>query len=587
VRPSILTTPSQRHKQRKGAQALSFVRVYFALFVIGAAFFWSIYSIVTTRAEEAPPGTTTLRIGHWQLETGVRDGLSKLAAEYQKLHPNVRIVQDAIPISVYPTWLTTNLLGGTAPDMVEVPRYHMPDDIILSFHNRYFLPITPYITRPNPYNKGTNLEGVPLRKTFKDGMRNAYVKETQEYMSIPLSLFGARVFYNKDLLKKLTGLNEAPSDYRAFLKVCAQIETQKNEKGQRYAAIAGSRDHLWAWEAMMFDPLTYPAVRRVDFNRDGVVSSHELFVAIKTDRMSLTFPAFKARYQMMREVTNHFQVGYTGVPLGDAIFLFAQQRAVFLSTGTWDARSLQTQANGKFEIGIMDFPRPAPSDPEYGSLMEGPVYEEQEQGFPFAVTRNSKNAEIAVDFLLFLAAQKQNEELNSIMGWIPSIQGAKIDSFLKPFEPHLEGVYTALMLRLGGETRNKYQQVYSLYQSKQIDFDQLVKEFEPFYKTRGEADYLESQRDWRRGILINEQLLAAQRARAMLGTGDEQKLRWIKYRAFTTSRQVLPEVEHSQQLALIRNGPSLKSTGPYEYSAELLDRVRRRIFGAHKEAAAR
>ena len=52
------------------------------------------------------------------------------------------------------------------------------------------MPLTPYIGRPNPYNAGTELEGKPLRATFKDGMRLAYVKEIQEYMVVPLSLFG-------------------------------------------------------------------------------------------------------------------------------------------------------------------------------------------------------------------------------------------------------------------------------------------------------------------------------------------------------------------------------------------------------------
>jgi hypothetical protein len=53
-----------------------------------------------------------------------------------------------------------------------------------------------------------------------------------------------------------------------------------------------------------------------------------------------------------------------------------------------------------------------------------------------------------------MAARKQNEELNSIMGWIPITVGAKMDIFYEAFAPRLEGVYGALsVLGLGGETR--------------------------------------------------------------------------------------------------------------------------------------
>jgi ABC-type glycerol-3-phosphate transport system substrate-binding protein len=577
-RNSMLSSSAHLSQRIFASKPVSFVRLYFAILLIGGAFLWSCYSIISTRVEESPPGTVTIRIAHWQFETGVREAIRQQAAEYQKLHPNVRIAQETIPEPVYPTWMTTNLLGQTAPDIVEVPFGKMPDEIILSFHNRYFLPLTPYVGRPNPYNKGDkDLENLPLRATFKDGMRMSYVKEMQEYMVMPLSLFGTRIFYNRDLLKKLTGLSEPPKEYRAFLATCEKIAAQSDASGQRYAPIANSKEHIWAWDGMMFNPLTYPLLRRIDFNRDAKVGLDEFFVGVKSGRIDFHHPALVARYQMMREVYNQSQPGYTGVALQDAVFLFAQQRAVFLSTGTWDARSLQSQAGKNFEIGICDFPRPTPDDQVYGKLLEGPVYEEPERGFPFAITRTSPHAEQALDFLLFLAAKKQNQELNQTMGWIPVIKGTQMDDFLKPFEPCLEGVYSALEPKLGSEVTNKYQQVYSLYQSNQISYEQFVEQFETFYKSRGLEDYKESRRDWRRALQDDEQRLASLRAAAMFGAPAEAPARWTRYRAVTQSRQVLPEVIHSQQFQLIEKGPEAGAVGPYEYSAEVMKKIRERV----------
>jgi len=558
------------------SRVFKFLREYFALIVVVATFAWSAVMIVVYRANEAPPGSVTLRIGHWQLEASVRDAIDAMAVKYRETHPNVYIVQDAIPESVYGQWVSTQLMGGTSPDIVQVGSM-LPANIWLSYYNRYFIPLSREVNRPNPHNKGTELENTPLRQTYKDGMRTSYVDEMQEYINVPLSQFGVRVFYNKTLLKKLTGLEKAPQEYRAFLDVCAKIAAQTNAQGKDYIAIAGSGYHFSMWDPMMFDPLTYAAVRKADFNRDAFVGNDEEYVAIKTGRLSFHFPAYAAKFKMLREVTDFFQPGYTGLTRDEAVFLFAQQKAVFMTTGTWDARSLEKQAEGQFEVGVMDFPLPRKDDPYYGPIIEGPVYERPGGGFSFGITRTSKNQDIALDFLLFISSQKQNEELNRIIGWIPCILGTKMDPLLKAFEPHLSGVYSAMNVWLGGETATKWMQLYSSYQVNQITYEELVNQFEPFYKEQGLKDFMEQQRDWRRGMQRNEQFLASIRARALAAEGDASTSAWVKYRALTTSRQIWSELGHSRQVKLLEQGPDTGAVGPYEYSPAVMEKIKARV----------
>jgi raffinose/stachyose/melibiose transport system substrate-binding protein len=331
------------------------------------------------------------------------------------------------------------------------------------------------------------------------------------------------------------------------------------------------------WEAMMFDPLTYGILRRADFNRDGTIGNDEMYVAIKTGRLSFDHPSLKAKFKMIREVTDHFQVGFTGLTRDEAVFLFAQQRAVFMTTGTWDARSLEQQAEDRFRVGVMDFPLPARDDPYYGELIEGPLYERPMGGFPFAITRTTKHPEAALDFLLFLAGKEQNEKLNRIIGWIPAVKGTKMDPLLEAFEPHLEGVYKCENLFLGGETWIKWWQLYSRYQIDDISYDDMAAEFEPFYKERGMQDFMELQKDWRRGMHVNEQFLAGIRAKAFVSEGDEQVSQWVKYRVLTTSRQVWPEANHARQMNLLEKGPDLGAYGPYEHRPDVLEKVRERL----------
>ncbi|HEY8240113.1 MAG TPA: ABC transporter substrate-binding protein, partial [Kiritimatiellia bacterium] len=521
-----------------------------------------------------PPGSITIRLGHWQLEASVRDGIEQMARAYrEKVNPNVYVVQDAIPEGLYGQWVSTQLMGGTAPDIMQVGNF-LPPPVWLSYYNRYFVPLTRYVNAPNPHNAGTDVAQTPLRQTYKDGMKSAYVSEMQEYIGIPLSIFGVRIFYNKDLLKKLTGLDEAPRDYRAFLKVCEEIRAQKDGAGREFVAIAGSGYHFGMWSGMMFDPVTYTALKRGDFNRDGDLGSDELFVAVQTGRMSFRHPAYEARFQMQREVTDFFQTGYTGLSRDEAVFLFAQQRAVFMTTGTWDARSLQQQAEGRFEIGVMDFPLPSKDDPYYGPVIAGPVYESIDAGFRFSISRSSPHFEEALDFLRFMASQKQNEELNRIIGWIPAITGTGMDPLLKAFEPHLEGVYGAFPIVIGGETSVKWGQLFSLFQVGKVDYPEFAKEYEDFYKEKGLQDYLEQQREWRRGMQRNEQFLAGIRAKALTTEGSEQLSNWVKYRALTSQRQVWAEIDHSRQMKMIELRVPPPEVGPYEYSEKVLQRVR-------------
>lgn len=546
--------------------------------VLAGAFIWSGMMIVARRAEEAEPGTITLRIAHWQLEAGVRDAFEEMAAEYQKLHPDVRIQQEAIPDQTYGQWMTTQLIGGNAPDIMQIG-FGLPWPVLVSYFGRYFVPLTRYANQPNPYNAGTELEGVSLRQTYKDAMRAGYVPEHQEYMMVPLSIFGVRIFYNKDLYEQLTGRTEPPQHYREFIKACRTIAQHRGPTGKHYVPIAASRYHMFHWESLMFDPLTYPAMGVTDFNRDGAVGNTEVYAAFRSGLLDWDHPALEARFQMVDEITDQFQTGFTGLSRDEAVFLFAQQRAVFITTGTWDARSLQEQAEGAFEVGIMDFPMPTPDDPEYGDVILGPVYEMPYIGFPFAITRTSPHVDQALDFLQFLASKEGNEKLNRTIGWIPAIRGAETTEFLEAFEPNLVGVYSILTtntLAIGGETAIKYAQLFALYLVNQISYAELTQQYNGFYLDRGAADWIEANKDWRRGRVRDARLVGQFRVRA-LHEGDNDSADWIKYRGQVWSRLINAEVGFYEQRRLVTQGAEDADLAPYAYKPAVWAQVKARL----------
>ncbi|MCC5844558.1 MAG: carbohydrate ABC transporter substrate-binding protein [Verrucomicrobia bacterium] len=549
----------------------------FPLLVVGGAFLWSAVAIVSYRAEETPPGATVvLRLGHWQLEGGVRQGLDAVIQEYQKRNPHVHIVQDAIPESTYGMWLTTQVMGGTAPDMVQMGM--LPYHVLLGYYNRYFIPLTEHVQNPNPHNQGTKHENTPWRETFKDGMRTSYIEELQEYMLVPVSQFGIRLFYNRDLLRELTGLEEAPLDYHAFLEACEMIRNQTDEHGNAYIPIAGSGYHFTMWDHFMLAPMTYGAVRVADFNRDGAVGNNELFLAFKLGMLDFDFPPFRARFRMMREITDNIQAGFTGLGRDESVFLFAQQRAVFIPTGTWDVGSLVVQAEGQFEVGVSNFPRPTRDDPVYGHIVEGPTYERAEGGFPFAISRNSRHPEVALDFLQFITSLEGNQKLNNIIGWIPSVLGAEMPPELEAFEPNLEGVFNAMPITLGGETLVRWNQLYDLYKIGQISYEELGETFTDYYLRHGGREIAENLRNFRRGEEGEERMLSVIRSRALLE--EDENLRassWFRYRNAAYSRLISRYFGNLAFMALMEEGRDPEAPLPYELSPFAMDQVRERL----------
>lgn len=557
------------------------VKANFALIVVVVTFCWSVVAIFSSRQHESgSPDAIVLRIGHWQLEAGVREGLNAMAAKYHALHPEVTIVQDAIPEGTYGQWMTTQLMGGTAPDMMQVGLGGaVPYNVMLGYYNRYFLPMTALVNQPNPYNKGTALEGMSWRSTYKDTMRAVYIEELQEYMMIPLSQFGVRVFYNRDLLRRLTGLSQPPHDYRQFLAVCERIHSQIDERGKPYTPIAGSAYHVGMWDGFMSDPLTYGAIRKVDFNRDGSVGNDELFTGFKTGVIDFGFEPFVGKFRMLRQLTGQFQPGFTGLGRDEAVFLFAQQHAVFITTGTWDVGGLYEQAKeGGFQVGIMDFPAPSQDDPEFGKIAEGPVYERPSSAFSFVVTRTSRHPDVAIDFLRFIGSQKGNQELNEIIGWIPAVKDTQVSPMLQPFNPHLEGIFGAMPVTLGGETWIKWQQLFSLYQVNQLSYEEMTREFLPFYLESGVQEWEEMNRNRRRGMAADEQFLAGVRATAAAADASQSASRWIKYRQMTSNRVIQRDLFATYLQNRLNAGVASNAVGPYGFRPEVLERVRAQVL---------
>ncbi len=484
------TTPV-KHKTKAVFWRERFSRALPWLVILGA-FTWSLYMVTRTHATvSGGSGFKVLHLGHSQLEPMVRVGLDQMIKEFEEIHPDVRIVQEVIPPQAYAQWLSTQLISGKALDILQDSGTLIPS-VKLSYFARYFIPLTQYVFRPNPYNKGTELENVPWYKTYWDEMRLSYSFELQEYMSIPLSQFGSRVAVNLDLLKKLTGSDSPPTDYREFIKVCKQIREQKNPQGKSYIAIAVSQYDWGSWDGNMASYLDAPLNLVPDFYYSGVPNEYSIYVGFRAGLFSLMDPCVVARFKVAKEIADQCQTGFIGLTRPEAVFNFIQQRAVFMSCGSNELGGLMEQCKGVFNMKIIDYPRINSQDPVFGSCALGPPVEVSLSGFAFVVARNSSQPDLAVEFLQFLGSQKNNERLNKAIGWLPAVEGSNISETLLPYKPHVQGMLGVGSnsswgkgFFIGVDSSIKWSQLYPRFLIGDLSYEEFAKEMSEYY--RGEV----------------------------------------------------------------------------------------------------
>lgn len=381
-------------------------------------------------------GVITLRVAHWQLESGVREAFDEAAQAFEAVNPGVKVVQLPIPQQIYSNWATTQLVGETAPDIMQIGTGSSAQSSNLP---RFFVPLTAAVEEPNPYNQRTPLEGIAWRNTFLDGLESSY--DARLFELYGLSPFGAsvRLYYNRDLLRRITGSDTPPAHFEDFLALSSKVSAYAQETQQTLVPMAGSR-----WNApMMMEQLMATQTQRLgtelNDRQQFPITFDQFYLEFLKGRVHLRQPDILAGFSLMRQVAGLCPPGFMQLSRDDAMLLFVQGRALMVLSGSWDASGLRLQA--PFEIGVISMPKPGPDHPRYGPQIIGPVAEAGTVGGVgvFGVTRSSRHPSLAIDFLRFLTSRNVNQRFSETSGWLPVIVGVDPPEFMRGFVPRTEG----------------------------------------------------------------------------------------------------------------------------------------------------
>ncbi|MCF7761770.1 MAG: ABC transporter substrate-binding protein, partial [Cephaloticoccus sp.] len=198
--------------------------------------------IVLTRPGSVLSGDqrVAIRIAHWQIEAGPPEAMDALIKRYEELNPHVRVEQVAVPGNVYKQWLRTQLIGGNSADLIEFGSFIGG---VNDIPPRFFDPISAYVEEPNPYNQGTSLEGVRWRDTFGDGLNSpdTYIENLSNYYAVTLCMVTARLFYNPELLRELSGSAIPPDTFSDLLALGDKLAVRNAAKDEKISLMAGSQ----------------------------------------------------------------------------------------------------------------------------------------------------------------------------------------------------------------------------------------------------------------------------------------------------------------------------------------------------------
>ena len=374
----------------------------------------------------------TITIAHWQLEDGFRQSFDFAIKQYEELKARegkkVRIIQTTVPIRGYAQWFVTQLISGDPADIIEL---HGSSQL----QNQYFVPLSSYISMPNPYNKGTVLEGIPWKDTYIDGMNSALDTIYTEYFGVGTFFHVNRVYVNKQLLREAKGNDKMPETFDEWMEDCRKLREYGRKSGRPIIPIGVrgfDKGTLASLFSMYFSQLNGDLNDTAPRFCGAGASVHDIFPLMASggiDRDRLL-----AAVDLTKEIGRNFGEGFTATDLEQTKFLFFTGNVGFFPEGTWNAWSMVN--NTPFEVEVINIP-PIGKDSRYYKYFTGmPSEIGVGVGGKFGITKASRHFDLALDFLHYLTSYNINQQtMMEFCKWPPAVIKAEYKGLLKKFEP--------------------------------------------------------------------------------------------------------------------------------------------------------
>ena len=519
--------------------------------------------IVLTRPGSVLSGDkrTVIRIAHWQIETGPREAVDAMIKRYEELNPQVRVEQVAVPGRIYKQWLRTQLIGGSAPDIIEFGQLFDANDI----YPRFLEPISEYMEVANPYNRGTPLEGVRWRDTFLDGLNtgDTYIENLSNYYAVTLCMVTTRLFYNPALLQEISGSPLAPKTYTEMQALGEKL-AQRNAMARQHIYLYAGSDFNGTY--IMLNQLLGRAGIGLNMSNDRLREQGQLprDMAVEFLRGSWDYrsPELLSGFELMRQAAMSMRPGFQQLGREAAMQEFLSGQAIMIVTGTWDATSLISMA--PFKVAVAEFPWPVRSDGAAYRHYWGPVSEGAgNTTVPLCLNRASSHQKEAIDFLHFITSLEGNTIFFEQSGWLPSIREVVVPEETKVYLPHFAGLPLRTVYKdgFGADTLALWGRQLHHLVSAQGSVEKFLRAFEEPFPAALRSDLNMQLRHMFRSLQHELPALTALASLDRLQTPDSPR---IASREVQESSQNITEARLYEALAVLEKGPAVDGISPTE-----------------------
>jgi len=342
-----------------------------ALFRLGAA-------LALAASTAAPALAAELTFWSWRQED--RAAYQEIIADFNKLHPDVKIKFEAFEPTSYNTILSTALAGGKGPDLIQARAY---GGLEAFAKPGYFLAL----------DKAT----VPELDNFSaDVLAAESMREDRKVYAVPFATQTVLILYNKELFQK-NGVS-VPETWEEM------IAAAKTLKAKGVMPFANGTATAWQNEILM--GAFTPSIYGTGFNADLVAGKATFEDKRFVDAMA-----------KLAELKEYLPQGFTGVDYPTMQQLFISGRAAMIAAGSFEIANFRRQ-NPKLDIGVFPGPAATKGGPRLVSLFVDGGY---------AVNAKTEHKADAIKFIRYVASPRFGELFSAKLGNISPIKGVKID----------------------------------------------------------------------------------------------------------------------------------------------------------------
>ncbi|TBL78617.1 ABC transporter substrate-binding protein [Paenibacillus thalictri] len=375
---------------------------------------------------------------------------------YMEQNPNVKIalqLQNFGGVEQHRAWVTTQLIGGTAPDVFTTRYIWDQEDL----KKDLLLDLTPYYSK-----KSAQLGDKTWEDVFPKSVLQRLIGDNKTYASVPTSIDSVRVLYNKDLFAK-AGIQAVPKTWNEFLD--AQEKLKKSGVTPFGFPNTKPGDYNYSWTSrILTEELIAGQYDKMDVNQSGFIEMNEYVRAVDTGMVDITKSPYKDVFPIIKDWSKYWEKGFNGVDFNTSSDMFLRGEVAMIMRTSGQSKEIYESKAKKFEVAA--FPLPYLTKENHpdavGKLMEIGGVPAGNLAVPKTIKPDKVDA--AVDFMAYVTSSKIQGKLAEKLYRTPATATADIPDNLKGFmfvgDPMKLNIYGGEVDKNVTENNQKIGQLY-------------------------------------------------------------------------------------------------------------------------------